>query len=453
MDTYHSEIIGVAIVVFSALMGGALMIRLRQPAIIGYILAGVILGPEGFGVIANRDVVGALAEFGVLLLLFVVGIELDLRRFVQGWKVAVFATLIQIAFSVGIAMLLSGIFAWSMGTALVIGFVVSVSSTAVVIKILESSRSLNSHAGRTALGILIAQDMAVIPMMILLNGMGASKSEGLSWSAMIAMLVSIVFLIILFWLLLNNRIRLPFAERVARHPELGPLLALAWCFGASSIAGSMGLSAAYGAFLAGIVLGNSSERHNIIPQVLPTQTVMLMVFFLSIGLLVDFSFIYDHIWELLILLLFITLFKTLLNVGVLRLLKESWHSAFVVSVLLAQIGEFSLVLAQVGQSEKLITGDQMLLIISVTVLSLAFSPMWQLTMRRAHLLASHPYGGLRPLLQDLYGGEADALLKTWTGGRRAWSWLRRFGSKKFKEDKNPEATKELKPLAPPQDDP
>lgn len=431
MDTYHAEIIGVAVVVFSALLGGALMVRLRQPAIIGYILAGVILGPEGFGIIANRDIVGALAEFGVLLLLFVVGIELDLRRFVQGWKVAVFATLIQILFSVGIAMLLARVFGWSVGMALVIGFVVSVSSTAVVIKILESSRSLHSHAGRMALGILIAQDMAVVPMMILIGGMNTGDgSEGLSWSAPIAMVTSIIFLVLLFWLLLKNRIRLPFSERVARHPELGPLLALAWCFGAASLAGSMGLSAAYGAFLAGIVIGNSSEREHIIPQVLPTQTVLLMVFFLSIGLLVDFGFIYNHIWELLILLLVVTLFKTLLNVGVLRLLGENWHSAFVVSVLLAQVGEFSLVLAQVGQSEKIITGDQMLLIVSVTVLSLAFSPVWQLTMRRAHLLASHPYGGLRPLLHDLYGGEAEALRKTWTEGQRLWSRFRRFGRKK-----------------------
>lgn len=412
MDVHHPELTAAALVALAALLCGVVMTRFRQPAIVGYILAGVVLGPSGLRLVSNVDAIGTLAEFGVLMLLFVVGIELDIRRFVQGWRVALFTTIIQIAGSVGTALLLRQFLGWSFGLAMVLGFAVAVSSTAVVIKMLESSGDLDKPVGRTVIGILIAQDMAVVPMMLFLGGL---ERKGIVPLDAIKVVFSVVFLVVLFWLLLKQKLRLHFTERLAKSPELGPLAALAWCFGAATLSGLMDLSPAYGAFLAGVVIGNSPQRETVLKHAAPVQAVLLMVFFLSIGLLLDFKFIWKNLGQVLTLLLMVTLFKTMLNVSALRLLGQDWRQAAFAGVALAQIGEFSFLLAEVGKAGRLITGSETKLVVAVTVLSLVLSPFWLFTMRRIHRVADC---SLRELLASLYGREASAVAGVLSKGGR-----------------------------------
>ena len=399
MDIQHAELTAVAIVALAALACGVIMTRLRQPAIVGYILAGAVLGPSGLMLISNRDAVSTLAEFGVLMLLFVIGIELELRRFIQGWKVAVVTTLIQIAGSVGTALALRHFLGWSFGLSMVLGFAVAVSSTAVVIKMLESSGDLDKPVGRTVIGILIAQDMAVVPMMLFL---GSMERKGIMPIDVAKVVFSVAFLAGLFWLLVKKQVRLPVTNKLAKSGELGPLSALAWCFGAAALSGLMDLSPAYGAFLAGVVIGNSTQREAILKSAEPVQSVLLMVFFLSIGLLLDFSFIWKHLGQVLTLLLMVTLFKTALNIAALRLLRQDWRLSFVAGVALAQIGEFSFLLAEVGKAAKLITGAETKLVVAVAVLSLVLSPLWLLTMRRLHAVAENGALTLRDLLSHVF---------------------------------------------------
>lgn len=403
MEVHHPELTAAALVALAALMCGVVMTRFRQPAIVGYIMAGVVLGPSGAGLVSNRDAIGTLAEFGVLMLLFVVGIELDIRRFVQGWRVALFTTIIQIAGSVGTALLLRQVLGWSFGLAMVLGFAVAVSSTAVVIKMLESSGDLDKPVGRNVVGILIAQDMAVVPMMLFLGGL---ERKGIMPLDVAKVVFSVVFLVVLFWLLLKQKLRLPITDRLAKSGELGPLAALAWCFGAATLSGLLDLSPAYGAFLAGVVIGNSSQRETVLKNAAPVQSVLLMVFFLSIGLLLDFKFIWKNLGQVLTLLLMVTLFKTMLNVAALRLLRQDWRNSFFAGVALAQIGEFSFLLAEVGKAGRLITGSETKLVVAVTVLSLVLSPFWLFTMRRLHRVADT---SLRGLLSAVYGREASAV--------------------------------------------
>ncbi len=412
MDVHHPQLTAAALVALAALVCGVLMTRFRQPAIVGYILAGVVLGPSGLALVSNRDAVGTLAEFGVLMLLFVVGIELDIRRFVQGWRVALFTTAIQIAGSVGTALLLRQVLGWSFGLAMVLGFAVAVSSTAVVIKMLESSGDLDKPVGRTVIGILIAQDMAVVPMMLFLGGL---ERKGIMPLDVIKVVFSVVFLVVLFWLLLKQKVRLPITDRLARSAELGPLAALAWCFGAATLSGLLDLSPAYGAFLAGVVIGNSSQRETVLKHAAPVESVLLMVFFLSIGLLLDFQFIWKNLAQVMTLLVMVTLFKTMLNVSALRLLGQDWRSAALAGVTLAQIGEFSFLLAEVGKAGKLITSSETKLVVAVTVLSLVLSPFWLITMRRLHRVADT---SLRGLLTSVYRREANAVAGALSKGRR-----------------------------------
>ncbi len=380
----HPELTATAIVALVALLCGVAMARLRQSPIVGYILAGVVLGPSGLELVTDREAVGVLAEFGVLLLLFLIGMELDLRRFVSVWRVAVAATAIQIGGSVGVMLLLRSVLDWNLGVAVLLGFVVALSSTAVVIKTLESSGELTTAAGRVTLGVLVAQDMAVVPMALVLEGMGA---EGWTASDVARLVASVVFMVLLVLFLVRRQVRLPFADTVSGDGDLTPLAGLAWCFGAATLAGLLDLSPAYGAFLAGLVLGNSAQGEPIMRATHPIQSVLLMVFFLSIGLLMDLEFIWDELWTVLLLLAIVTVFKTALNVAAVRFLGQPWPVALIAGVALAQVGEFSFLLSETGLRYKLISAADVRLVVAVTVLSLVLTPFWLFVARRLHELA------------------------------------------------------------------
>jgi len=408
MDIHHPELTAAAIVAMSAVLCGGLMARFRQPAIVGYILAGVVLGPSGLALVSNRDAIATLAEFGVLMLLFVVGMRLDLRRFMAVWKTALFATTLQIAGSVGAALLLRHLLGWSLGLAMVLGCAVAISSTAVVIKILESSEELDTPVGRTTVAILIAQDMAVVPMMLMLEAMETRTIEPLDAGRVV---VSMLILVLLFWGLSRRKLVLPLTSRLIHDVDLSTLAALTWCFGAAALSGVLDMSPAYGAFLGGVILGNTAESDVLLKRAQPVKSVLLMVFFLSIGLLLDLKFIWHHLGTVLLLLAMVTLFKTALNVLALRLLRQDWPSAFLAGVALAQIGEFSFLLAETGLASHLISAQETKLVVAVTVLSLVLSPFWLFTMRRMHRVAQTHVDSFRELMTRLYGEDAQAMAR------------------------------------------
>ncbi|OAN52157.1 ferrous iron transporter [Paramagnetospirillum marisnigri] len=421
MDIHHPELTAAAIVAMAAMLCGGLMARLRQPAIVGYILAGVALGPSGLGLANNREAISVLAEFGVLMLLFVVGMRLDLRRFMAVWKTALFVTVLQIAGSVGTALLLRHVMGWSLGMAVVLGCAVAISSTAVVIKVLESSDELDTPVGRTTVAILIAQDMAVVPMILTLEAMETRSFEAMDAGRVV---LSMALLALLFAVLSRRRLHLPLTSRLVHDVDLSTLAALTWCFGAAALSGLLNLSPAYGAFLGGIILGNTAESEVLLKRAQPVKSVLLMVFFLSIGLLLDFGFIWRNLGSVLLLLLMVTVFKTGLNIAALRLLRQDWPSAFLAGVALAQIGEFSFLLAETGKAGRLITTQETKLVVAVTVLSLVLSPFWLFTMRRMHGLAASQIHSFRELMNGLYGREANALARA---ARRARLLARRRG--------------------------
>jgi CPA2 family monovalent cation:H+ antiporter-2 len=364
----------VAMVVVAALAGGVGFVRLKQPPIIGYILTGILLGPSGLSFIQSRDQVSMLAELGVLLLLFVVGMELSLRTFKKVWVVATLCTVLQVVSSLGITLAISGFFGWSAGLSLLLGFVASISSTAVVVKVLESIGELKTEVGQLAIGILIAQDLAIVPMILILRNYGESWFSPLLLIKLIVSMGMIAALIT--YLSRRQRVRLPLTKMIAGDRDLTPLASLTFCFAAAAVSGLIGLSAPYGAFLAGLVLGNTHERLAIIESTKPIQSILLMVFFLSIGVLLDLEFIWDHLGIVLKLLFVVTIGKTALNVGILRLLRLPWPQAFLIGVVLAQLGEFAFLMTTISHEANIITDDGERLIVGLTVLSLAFSPIW-----------------------------------------------------------------------------
>ena len=406
----HSELTGIAVVALAALLCGLMMERLRQPAFVGYIVAGVLLGPSGFALVENRDQIDTLADLGVLMLLFVVGMELSIRLFMRIWRLALSTTLIQIAASMVVMLLLSALTDWPIGMVVLLGFVVALSSTAAAIKMLQESRETKSRTGLISIAVLITQDLAFVPMILILGVISVGHA---AYQGLLAVVGSMAILAALIWYLARGRrIRLPMAHLFSRSNELAPLTALAFCFGAATISGLLGMSPAYGAFLAGLVLGNSEQRPQLLRNAKPIQSILVMVFFLSVGLLLDLPFIWDNLGTVLLLLFLVTVFKTVMNTAILRFMGQPWAVAFMTSVILAQIGEFSFLLARTGLETGLIGEDVMRLVVAVTVLSLALSPLWLLTARRLHYLTAGGIESLGEMMSLVYGREAGMIADT-----------------------------------------
>ncbi len=416
------ELTGLVLVGLIALAGGLLMARLRQPVIVGYIIAGVVLGPSGFQLVEDRQSVAVLAELGVLMLLFLVGMELSLRGFKAIWKVAVGATLLQIVIAVGTMLLIGWIGNWPTPVVVVLGFVVALSSTAVVVKMLEQLDLLRQPVGQLTIGILIAQDLAVVPMMLTI-GMFGDREPGLADFGKILLSIGLLVAFILY-LSRRRRLVLPFTAVTAAVPELLPLAALCFCFGAAALTGMLGLSPVLGAFLAGLVVGNSTGRAPVVRSTLPIQSVLMVVFFLSIGLLIDLNFIWRNLGTVLLLLVTVTVVKTAVNIGIVRLLRQPWPSAFVAGVLLAQIGEFSLIVGQVAQDRAIISAEAGQLIVAVIAISLLMSPLWIAIARRLIRVILLGVTSLRGTLEAMESRETVAVGRYLLGRWAALARLR-----------------------------
>lgn len=382
MDHLAENLTQITWVVLAALCGGVMLERLNKPAILGYILAGVLLGPSLFGLIEDRALVSLLAELGVLMLLFLIGLELSLDCFKKVLTVSVCATLLQIGASLLIVFGLGALFNWGTGLCLVLAFSMALSSTAICVKMLESSHELDAPAGRLTIGVLIAQDLAVVPMILTLRGL----QQGINGPVLFFKIgLALLVLGVLIWYLSRrDKLTLPFSAILRGHDDLLPLVALIFCFGCAALSGAGGLSAAYGAFIGGLILGNTTEKDTIIQSTRPIQAVLLMVFFLSIGLLIDLKYIWENIWKILFFLFLITIGKSFGNIFIFRLLKRPWQESFLAGIILSQMGEFSFLIATLGTQLSLVPESTRSMIISLAALSLAFSPIWLACARRLH---------------------------------------------------------------------
>jgi CPA2 family monovalent cation:H+ antiporter-2 len=384
------NLIAIAVVFSVALVCGLLLMRIKQPAIVGYILAGVILGPSGFGVIEETDAAKTLAELGVLLLLFLVGMELSLRVFKTVYRTALVVVAVQILLSVAATSGIGWMMSWSTQQGILLGFVLAVSSTVVTVKLLAEMNELRTHFGRITIGVLIAQDLAVVAMLLMIEALNpnAAFDYSIIWRAVLA--VTIVIVLVRF-LSKRDRIRLPLRGAFGADREVVPIAALAFCGVCATAAGLLGLSTAFGAFLAGLVVGNSSERQIVLRGTKPIESVLLVVFFLSVGLLIDMNFFLDHLGTLFVVLLLATVTKGVINVAALRISGEPWERSVLAGVAMGQIGEFAFVIAGVGLTVGAIDIGGYKVAVAVIALSLMLGPVWMALER--WLSAAEDLGG------------------------------------------------------------
>ncbi|MEM7728755.1 MAG: cation:proton antiporter [Pseudomonadota bacterium] len=375
--------LGPTALALAVIFGTGLLLNLfRQPHVIAYVVAGVVLGQSGLGLIADGEPVERLGALGVTLLLFFVGMETQPTRLIQGWRVSVVGTGVQIAMCIGIAFGIGALFGWPLERSLLLGFVISLSSTAIALKLLETYGQTSTQFGQDTIGVLVVQDIAAIGMIIAL-GFLVGGPDALTPTALAAQIAgAAAFTGLLVWIASGRAVRLPFADSIANAPELQVFGSLTLCFMLAWISSAIGLSTAIGAFAGGLIVGAARATQWASASLAPFRTVFLGLFFVSVGLLLDLGFVADRIGAIAVLVAAVLLSSMVFNTLIYRVAGYDWRQSAYAGALLAQPGEFSFVLAAMGATAGIITGVGYQLSLSVIALSLALSPLQIQLVRR-----------------------------------------------------------------------
>ncbi len=372
--------------ILAVLVLGIFLRYIRQPYVIGYLIAGVILGPHGIAFVEDEALLGRLGAIGVVLLLFFIGMEVTPRKLIDNWKVAVIGTTLQIVISVGVVWPLGAYLEWPFERIILMGFVISLSSTAVVLKLLQDWQEFDSKVGQNVLVILLAQDLAIIPMLMILAAMGDSQTDaGNIWLQLIG---AIAIGSIVVYIALKETIRLPLSNLLRDDHEIQIFAALAICLGLSLLTGLAGLSTALGAFVAGMIIGAAKETQWVHHSLESFRVVFVALFFVSIGMLVNLEFIQQHWVQISALVLLVIITNTFINGAILRALGENWRDSLYAGTMLSQIGEFSFVLAAVGIQAHIISDYGYQMTVAVISISLLISPPWIMFIK--HVLGRTP---------------------------------------------------------------
>jgi len=360
-------------IVFGVLAVGFVLRKLKQPHVIVYLIAGIILGPSGLRLVEVNAIIDRVGALGMLLLLFFIGMEVSVAKLVELWRVAVIGTGAQIMVSVGLTAMIGLFLDWTWARIVLLGFVISLSSTAVVLKLLHDTGELESLSGQDALAILLAQDLAIVPMLIVLNllsGVPPSTTEVFGQVFGAVLLAAVVIATA------RKKVRVPGSQGLQADPELRIFGGLAACFGLALVSGALGLSSALGAFVAGMLLHALDESHWIEEQIEPFRVVLAAAFFVSIGMTVDIGFVLENWWMTLLLALIAMVTNTAINAISLRAAGVTWSRSIYTGALLGQIGEFSFLLALIGRESAVISATGYRLTVAVIVATLMASPFW-----------------------------------------------------------------------------
>ena len=361
----------IIVIVVAALAGALVAQLLRQPLIIGYIVAGILLGPIA-GLIGDTHEIELLAEIGVALLLFALGLEFSLSELKPVRKIALIGTPIQIGLTIGFGFLLGRHFGWPLADAIWFGALISLSSTMVTLKILMGRGLLGTLSGRVMIGMLIVQDLAVIPMMIILPQL-SDPAAGLPLLG-VAVVKSVLFLLVMFYL--GTRLLPRLLAHVAQwnSRELFILTITAIGLGIGYATHLVGLSFAFGAFVAGMVLSESDYGHQALSDIVPLRDIFGLLFFTSVGMLLDPSFLLANWQQVVGLLLIVGLAKGTIFALLARLFGYINIVPLAVGFGLFQVGEFSFVLANVGLKSGAIGQNMYSLVLSLSVSSMILTP-------------------------------------------------------------------------------
>jgi CPA2 family monovalent cation:H+ antiporter-2 len=347
--------------------------RVRVPAIVGFLFTGILAGPHGLGLVRAVHEVEILAEIGVVLLLFTIGIEFSLRNLLQIKRSILIGGSLQVLLTILATFVIARQMGQPAGESVFIGFLISLSSTAIVLKLMQERAEVDSPHGRTALAVLIFQDVIIVPMILVTPLLaGAAGSAGQAPFALVAKGVAIVLLVIVGAKWIVPRALYQVAR--TRSRELFLLSIVVICLAVAWLTSSVGLSLALGAFLAGLIISESEYSHQAFGNILPFRDLFISFFFVSIGMLLDLGFLVRQPILIALIALGVLILKTIIAGSVTILLGFPLRTTILVGFALSQVGEFSFILSKTGVKHDLLGDNIFQLFLAVSVLTMAATP-------------------------------------------------------------------------------
>jgi len=347
--------------------------RFRLPSILGFLITGIIIGPDGLRLIGTGHEVNIISDIGVILLLFVIGLELSLKQLASIRKTILVGGVLQVGLSIAIAAFLTRLLGFSWNEAVFTGFLVSISSTAIILKILQDRNEISAPHGRNALGISIFQDIIVIPMILVTPILAGEETNiGLALLELFGKSVLIILITLISARYIVPRLMHFIAK--TRSKELFLLTTLALCFAVAFLTSKAGLSLALGAFLAGLVISESEYSHQATSTILPFKELFTSFFFISIGMMLNVGFFLGNAGIVLLIVLAVFIIKCTVATFATAILKHPPRVALLTGLALFQIGEFAFILSRVGIENELLTPEMNQYFLSVSIVTMFLTP-------------------------------------------------------------------------------
>ncbi len=348
--------------------------RFKIPSILGFLITGVLIGPFGFSLIGAASEIEIIAEIGVILLLFVIGMELSLKQLVTMRKTVLIGGFIQVGVSVLLASSIYRYLGVPWAESVFIGFLFSLSSTAIVLKILQDRNEISEPHGRNTLGILIFQDIIVVPMMLvtpIMAGQGENIGEEI-----LALLIKSALVIVFTYVSARYIVpRILLLVVRTKNKELFLLTTISLCFTVTFLTYEAGLSLALGAFIAGLIISESEYSHQATGTIIPFKVLFTSIFFISIGMLLDLGFFWKNAVVILALVVFVFVTKALIASIAVAVLKYPPRTVILTGLALFQIGEFSFILSKVGIKYDLLSFETNQYFLSISIVSMFLTPI------------------------------------------------------------------------------
>ncbi len=393
----------VIIFAFSSLVN-YLFTKIKVPTIIGYLLTGVIVGPKLIGIIKAPQEIELMAGIGVVLLLFMIGMEFSLNHLFKIRRRVFLGGFLQLSLTTLVTTFLAHAYDLNWKASLFIGFLTALSSTAVVLKILQDRSEVTSNYGRTVLGILIFQDVVLVPLMLFTPFLGGGEID---YSGQLLMLALKTIFVIGFLYVGNRWLMSKLLHKIAltRNQELFMMIILLICLSVALLTYKMGMPLAFGAFLAGLMISESEYSHNAFGNLITFRDTFTSFFFVSIGMLLDLGFVMDNLVAIILTVILVVFLKSLVGGLTAFLLGHTFRGTVLVGIALSQVGEFSFILAKQGKDFAILDDYFYQMFLAVAIITMSISPfLIMLGKRITNLLLKLPIPkvmieGLFPLKQ------------------------------------------------------
>lgn len=356
-----------------AALAGMIANKLRQPLIIAFILIGIVCGPSVTGLVTSAEEITLLSKIGITVLLFIVGLKLDLKLVSTMGATAIIIGLGQIILTFGLSLSLCLALGVPIQQALFIAIALTLSSTIIIVKILSDKREIDSLHGRIALGILIVQDLAIVLVMMVVATIGGSTGAESSLTAALIKVTGYAILLLIFIGLFMRFAALKMVNSMAQNSELLVTFALAWAVLLAAICDMLGLSKELGGLLAGIALASTPYRESIIARLTSLRDFLLLFFFVTLGLQIDLSILGAQIGLAIFLSLFVLLIKPVIIMTLVAVLGYRKRTSFLTGLSLAQISEFSLIFISMAAALGMVTQETLGLVTLVGMVTIALS--------------------------------------------------------------------------------